>query len=196
MGNDSSIPSLEKYNESKKLSLEKFQKETPQKMAIHILSNKIEDCIKFVEFFTNKKPNENKELLEKNIEEKINLYSFMNYKIYEDVSELMEEIIKKANYVYNNRKSKNIIYSEVIIILDNAQINDQICVIKTKFEDDSIESSYYIPFLIIISPQTIDLNDFISTKTFHYKFTLDNIYKFFSEKKKEKRTRGKNRKKK
>ena len=30
----------------------KFRNELPRKMTIHILSNNIEDCIKFVEFLT------------------------------------------------------------------------------------------------------------------------------------------------
>ena len=188
MGN-TSIPSFDKYNQTKNLSLEQFQKETPRKMTIHILSNKEKDCIEFVEFITKEKINST-ELLEKNIEKKINLYSFMNYKVYEDAKELMNQIKKVAEFVSKNLKSENAIYSEMIIILDNDEINNQIDAIKNIFEDDNEDNifnePYYIPFLLILSPRHICLSDFLPSKTFQYKITLEKIFQYFKKKGKEK----------
>ena len=181
MGNSYSTPSLDKYNQRKKLTMESFQKEITRKMTNHILSNKAENCIKFVEILTNEKVSLiSRKLKEKDIKKKINLYSFMNYKIYEDASELMNKLINKAKYVSNNPKSENAIYSEVIILLESHEINDQLVIIRNKLEDKLFQSSsYYIPFLIVISPQQINLKGFLPSKTFHYKFILENIYEYF-----------------
>ena len=36
--------------------------------------------------------------------------------------------------------------------------------------------SYYVPFLLILSPnKKIDIKDFLSSKTFHYKISLEDI---------------------
>ena len=62
-------------------------------MAIHLLSNELKDCKKFIKKFTGEKM-ENTNKLE-DIKKKINLYSFMNYNICNDASELMDEIEEK-----------------------------------------------------------------------------------------------------
>ena len=98
MGN-STIPSLEEFNKTKNLTLKRFQEETPRKMTIHILSDNLDDCRKFIEIFTGENLRGKKKLLEKDIEKKINLYSFMNYEIYEKASELMEKIEKKVEFI-------------------------------------------------------------------------------------------------
>ena len=183
MGGKSSTSSKQEDYNPIKLGLENFQKETPRKMTCHILSNKREDCIKFIEFFTKEKIFGD-ELKEENIEKKINLYSFMNYKVYEDVSELMNKIKKKIDFVSDNPASKKAIYSEVIIILENESINDDLGYIRNFFKKEKIDS-YYFPFLLIISPKKIDLNSFEPSKTFQYKFTLQNLYIFLSEYKSE-----------
>ena len=177
MGGKSSTSSKQEDYNPIKLGLEKFQKETPRKMTCHILSNKKDDCIKFIEFFTKEKILGD-ELKEENIEKKINLYSFMNYKVYEDVYELMDQIKEKIKFVSENPTSKKAIYSEVIIILENECINDDLDCIRNFFKKEKIDS-YYIPFLLIISPKKIDLNSFEPSKTFHYKFTLWNLYIYF-----------------
>ena len=69
MGGKSSTSSKQEDYNPIKLGLENFQKETPRKMTCHILSNKREDCIKFIEFFTKEKIFGD-ELKEENIEKK------------------------------------------------------------------------------------------------------------------------------
>jgi hypothetical protein len=54
-------------------------------MTIHIIKNEKEECKTFVELITNEKLGINAdELLEKDIQNKENLYSFINYKIETD----------------------------------------------------------------------------------------------------------------
>ena len=65
------FPSINDFNMTKNLTLEKFNAQTRRKMTIHILSNNI---------VANKEIKNNYQLLEKEIEKKINLFSFMNYK--------------------------------------------------------------------------------------------------------------------
>ena len=74
-------------------------------MTIHLLSYDPNNCIKFIGFFINEKKENSKDLLEININKKVNLYSFMNFKIYEDASKFMEVIEKKCEFAYNNPKS-------------------------------------------------------------------------------------------
>ena len=182
MGNNLSIPSLESFNKSKELALEEFQKQTPRKMTIHLLSSKLEDCIEFIETFTNEKIGKKNELLEKNIETKINLYSFMNYKIYKDASKLMEEIENKVKI--NHQDPKANIFSEVLIILDNDDIENQICTINNKFNERIIKNNAHLnPFLILISPKKLNKNGFIKKKTVQYYIT----WELFQRKKKRKR---------
>ena len=136
MGNKSPTPSkLEDYNQTKNIPLEKFQQETFRKMTCHILSNKVEDCIRFIELFSKENLKGSKVLLEKNIEKKINLYSFMNYIAYEDPSELMKQIKDKIKNITDNLNSKDAIYSEVIIILENEKINFHLDEIRTKVKE-------------------------------------------------------------
>ena len=187
MDNDSSSQTLNNFNKSKNLTLEEFQMQIPRKMTIHFLSNKAIDCKEFIEFMTNEKIQNSKELLEINIKKKINLYSFMNYKIYEDAKKLMDVIEDKVES--NKKKPKVGIFSEVLIILDNTEIEKQINIIKKAFicNETMQTNSYYIPFLIIISPKKIKLKDFSKSKTFQYRITLENIFNFFKEKKGEKK---------
>ena len=82
MGNSSSFSSLDDLNITKKLSLNDFKTQIKRSMTIHILSNLKKECKTFVEIITGEKfRNDSDELLEKDIPKKINLYSFMNYKI-------------------------------------------------------------------------------------------------------------------
>ena len=185
MGNNNSFPSLEKFNKTKGLTLEEFKNQIPRKMTIHFLSNEPKDCISFIEFITNEKIKDNC-LLEKDIKNKINLYSFMNYNIYNDASKLMEVIENKIENSFN--ESKSVIFSELLIILDNDEIKKQIEVIGNRFKENiTIQTNSHLnPFLIIISPKKIELEDFLKSKTFQYKITLKNIFNFFKKKEKEK----------
>lgn len=178
--------SLDTFNKSKNLTLEEFQNQLPRKMTIHLLSNISKYCKDFIEHFTNEKLKNSKELLEKNIKEKINLYSFMNYKIYEDVNVLMKHIKDKIDNI--NKDPKSLIFSEVLIIFDNDEIEKQIDIIKNAFQKNDIisQNSYYIPFVIIISPKEIELKNFLKSKTFQYKITLRNILNYNKEKKEKK----------
>lgn len=182
MGNSSSS------NETKELKV--FQAELSRKMNVHLLSNKEEDCIRFIKIFTGieiKKPS--KELLEESINKKINLYSFMNYKIYTDTSKLINEIKTKVEYIKEDPEKNLIKFSEVIIILNNENIIEQINELKKNEYYMELES-YYIPFLIIIYPEPnddtkIDLKHFEPSKTFQYKITLDEINDYITKKNKE-----------
>ena len=173
MGNKNN--SLSSYNETKEFTLETFKEEMKRKMTIHILSDNSEDCIDFIELFTNEKVNNANELLEKNIIKKVNLFSFMNYKIYEDANVLADKIIEKVNYA--NENPKEAIFSEVIVLLHNSNIVTQIMKIKENFQNKKIwKTPYLYPFLIIISPdEKIDLKGFLNSKIFHYKITLKDI---------------------
>ena len=171
MGGSSSSNKPKEFND--------FKKQLSRKMTVHLLSNKEEDCIKFIKIFTNKEiSNSSKELLEESIKEKINLYSFMNYKIYTDTSKLINEIKNKVEEIQINPKSKSSVFSEVIIILNNDQIIKQINELE-KNEDFMELELYFIPFILIISPnEKINLKNFLSSKTFQYKITLENINNF------------------
>jgi len=132
MGNQSS-KTLDEYNQ---FSLEEFyKKETPRKMTIHILSNKKAECILFAEFLTGQKyPSSSDQLLEKNIKDKLNLYSFMNYKIYDSEKIIMKKIREKSKILVDDPQAD--IFSEVIIVLDNEKIDEQIKNIKKEINGE------------------------------------------------------------
>ena len=165
MGNKNPTP-LPLY-EDKPYTLEQFKNETPRKMTLHILSNNKNSCISFVKILTGEKKifKKSDELLEKDINKKINLFSFMNYKIYDSADIMMNILIDK---VESEEKSE---FSEVVIVLPNEDINNQIIKIKEKMNDSDIlnTDTYYTPFFIFCSPNNVDLNGFISSKTFYYK---------------------------
>ena len=148
MGNNPSLPpSLDIFNKTKKLILTEFQNIIPRKMTIHLLSDESEkDCKDFIEFISNEKIGNSKELLKKNIKKKINLYSFFNYKIHKSASRLINAIEEKVQKVYDN--SQNLMFSEVLIILDNNEIENQINEIKKKFKKNIlIQTNLYLnPF--------------------------------------------------
>ena len=67
MGSQSSLSPL---NEEECFSLEKFQKETPRKMTLHILSNNISDGRSLVENLSEEHLDNSNVLLEANIKQK------------------------------------------------------------------------------------------------------------------------------
>lgn len=164
-----------------KWDLDQFQNETPRKMTLHILSQFNIDCIHFVEFLTKETFfNQLNELLENKITKKINLFSFMNYKIYTKTDELMKAIIQigeddKKNLKLN--KKVNSKYSEVVIIIDNSNIKEQIEEIQHWITEGNLifKEEYYFPFFLIFSPQDLDLKYFIPSKTFQYSINLNKI---------------------
>ena len=168
MGNQNSSPPL---NGDKPFTLEEFKKETPRKMTLHVLSNNKNACKSFVENLTNEILITD-ELLEKDIIKKINLFSFMNYKLYGSVEEMMETLVNKSNSCFKKILGKNSEFSEVVIVLPNNDINEQIDAIREIIDDNinylNIEP-YLTPFFIFCSPYNINLNKFIPSKTFHYK---------------------------
>ena len=78
---------------------------------------------------------------------------------------MMNNLIDK---IESEEKSE---FSEVVIVLPNEDINNQIIKIKEKMNDsDTLNiDPYYTPFFIFCSPNNVDLNGFISSKTFYYK---------------------------
>ena len=161
-------------------SLEEFQKATPRKITLHILSKNIEDCSSFVQKLSNNRiQNGQAELLEKDIIKKERLYSFMNYKIYNDPEMIIKNIKSKCEIISKDPKNKNVLYSEVIIILDNENINKHVEILKNKILNDFIfDEPYYTPFLIFLSPSILNLEGFMPSKTFQYKFTQQDILNF------------------
>ena len=156
-------------------------------MTIHILSNDIEDCKSFVKLMSNEEFKNNYQLLEKEIEKKINLFSFMNYKIYTDSTILIKEIIEKAHNI-NINPSNIDECSDMLLILENenivAQINDIRKELYEKKENKSFFrlNPYLFPFIIFLSKEDLNLENldlnFITSKIFHYKINLDSIKKF------------------
>ena len=176
MGNNSS------NKDNKSISLKDFQeKETPRKMTIHVLSNNKKDCISLIEYLLGEKfPKNSDEILESQIKKKINLFSFINYKIYNSAETIMKNINEKSNTIYKHPDSP-LVFSEVILILNNEKNNEQINIIKNSIKNDDIVSKekYYIPFIIIISPNNLDLRGLSPSKTFQYKISLENIFSFY-----------------
>ena len=181
MGNNSSAS----IDEVPCSSLKDFQeKETPRKMTMHILSDNREDCISFVEHLINEKfPKDSDELKEENIKTKINLYSFMNYKIYTSPDSIMNNIKSISSFICKFPKS-TMNFSEVILILNNDKINEQIKIIKNEIKNDEISfnEKYFIPFILILSPSDLDLRGLYPSKTFQYKIGLKDILSYKEQK--------------
>ena len=184
MGSQSSLSPL---NKEECFSLEKFQEETPRKMTLHILSNNISDGRSLVENLSGKHLDDSNVLLEANINQKIYLFSFMNYKIYDDAKNMMEKIKEISHEALKNCDNNIIIsinnqiqqksFAEVVIILDNEDINEQIEIIKDEMKKDNILKTdpYYTPFFIFLSPNNLDISDFIESKRFLYKIKMEDI---------------------
>ena len=173
MGNKS-VVSLSKIN---CLSLDDFEKQLPRKMTVHILSKNKNDYKVLVQCLTGQTlSNGENELFEKDIKKKLNLYSFMNFKIYEDAHDLMNRLKQYILLVKDKPKSDIGVFSELIIVLNNDKIKEQIDIIKHNMEDDEVITPVYIPFIIFLSPQNLDIADLMfSKKTFHFRVTLDDI---------------------
>ena len=90
------------------LSLKDFHEMTPRKMTIHVLSNNIKDCVSFIEHLAVEKMDEKKrELYEINIKKKKNLFSFMNYKIYDSPELIVKNIKSKIKKIQKDPKNVN-----------------------------------------------------------------------------------------
>jgi len=174
------------FNITKKLSLDNFKKLITRNMTIHMISNQKEECKALVEMITGEKfKNNSDQLLEKEIEKKINLFSFMNYKLGNNTSDIIDKIIEKAEKISSNPISNQYNFSELIILFDNKSDNDNIInnfnIIRHKFLEDMnhkiffLEKSYFIPFIIILSSKDLILKEFIPSKIFQYKIDLEDI---------------------
>ena len=169
MGNNESYLPL---NKEEKYTLQEFTKITKRKMNIHVLCDNKQNCVKFVENLTGEKFHPfSDELLEKYIERKISLFSFINYYIYDEPSQLIKRISDKSQFISEKPEENKFLFSEVVIILDNAKIHDQIKIMVEMIEDDDIldMESYFSPFFIFLSPKNLDLISFIKSKRFLYK---------------------------
>ena len=184
MGNSSSFSSFDNFNITKTLSLDAFKAQITRKMTIYILSKQKEECKAFVEILTGEKfSNDSDELLEKDITKKINLYSFMNYKIGTQPDEICDKIIEKALKISSNPESNKYNYSELIILFDNEFDDDNIInninIIRKKFFEDNKNRIFFkkkpnlIPFIIILSSKDLILKDFIPSKIYHFKINFE-----------------------
>ena len=148
-------------------------------MTLHILSNNINDCKKLVENLTGETIlQKSEELLEANIERKIDLFSFMNYNIYDKSETLIEKISRNCKTIQENPERFKYSFSEVVIVLDNEKINEQIKVMTEMIEKDDIldMQSYFSPFFIFLSKRNLDLSSFVKSKRFYYKFDIREIF--------------------
>ena len=101
-----------------------LMKLTPRKMTIHVLSNNIKDCVSFIEYLAEEKIDKRKrELYQINIKNKKNLFSFMNYKIYDSPELILKSLKTKSQKILQDPKKLNFDYSEVIIVLGNEKID-------------------------------------------------------------------------
>ena len=145
-------------------------------MTIHILSNNIEDCIKLVEFLTGVEfPKNSYQLLETDIDirKKINLFSFMNYKVYNSPDSLIKAIKRTSQKIFENPANKELHYSEVILVLNCKNIEEYVKTIREKIlKDDILSQDYYTPFIIFLFPYNLDLKDYNQSKTFQYRTSL------------------------
>ena len=162
---------------SQKDPSEEYKKIFPRKMTIHILSSRKYDCIKFVQFLTNENfPDHLNELLETDIKKKVNLYSFINYKIYSSTSLIIKNIKDKSKTIKENPENKDMIYSEIILVLNNENINYQVDKLKKGIlKDEILSENYYMPFIIFLSRYNLDLSGFNKLKTFQYRIALQNL---------------------
>ena len=176
------FPSINDFNMTKNLTLEKFKAQTRRKMTIHILSNNKEDCKSFVKLMANEEIKNNYQLLEEEIEKKINLFSFMNYKIYKSSNDLIKEIIEKAHNIAENPSNIDE-YSDMLLILDNKNIFEQIDNIRKELFENNDNTSFFesnpylFPFIIFLSKENLNLKNldfnYVSSKIFQYKINLD-----------------------
>ena len=179
MGNDN------ENNSKEKDYIEEFRETLPRKMNVHVLSDNLKDCIAFVEYLTKEKfPLNSNQLLETDIFKKINLYSFMNYKIYESPDSIISDIKAKSKQIETTPVSNKYNYSEVIIILDNNKIKDYIKKLKIQIlKDDIFSTDYYYPFVIVLSSSNLELNDLNPSKTFQFRTCLQKLLEFDKPKK-------------
>lgn len=126
---NSSEPSL---SHVENFLLKDFQKkQTPRKMTIHVLSDNKKDSSCFVELLTGEAlPNDIDYKWEEDVKTKINLYSFMNFIMYDSLEDIMARIKEKCWIISNDPKSDEAIYLEVVIVLNNKNIKRQIDKIK------------------------------------------------------------------
>ena len=177
MSNNILNPLLNEINNLKNFNENEFEKQTPRKMTIHILSDKEKDCKSLAEFLTKEKFPYSRELLCKNIKNKVNLYSYMNYIVYTNASDMMKKMIRKCELAQKEKEKE--IFSEVIMIIDNENIYTQIKEIREIINDDDniiLQNEYYIPFILIISPRELYLKDFLKTKTFKYEIYPKDLF--------------------
>lgn len=124
MGNNESLSPL---NKEEKYTLQNFDKVTKRKMTIHVLCDDEQKCAEFVEILTGKNMDLfSGVLLEKNIERKISPFSFVNYFIYDDPSQLIKKISSKSQIISKKPEENKFLFSEVVIVLDNDKICEQI----------------------------------------------------------------------
>ena len=111
----------------------------------------------------------------------------MNYKIETDISKILDYLIEKANDIRKHPLSNQYIFSELILLFNNKNINEQISMIKDKFIMDRKnkiffkENPYLLPFIIILSNNNLELEGFLPLKTFQFKINPENIINIYKE---------------
>lgn len=110
----------------------------------------------------------------------------MNYKIYDSVDAMMENIKELSRLLFKYPKSERI-FSELVIVLNNPNIEKQVEKLKCEIIEDEEgilnTQPHLFPFFIFLSPKDLNLKRFISSKTFLYKITLEDFinYKIHNE---------------
>lgn len=174
MGNSDYV-SLSKIN---CLSLEEFKKRLPRKMNLHILSSKKEDGRELVRLLTGENfYSYSDNLFEENIKNKVQIYSFMNYFVYDDAKTLINKINVIISSAKDAPKEKSLNFKEVVLVLNNEKIDQQIKDIKKAIDSDDV----YFPFLIFLSQSNLKLSGLNPKKTFHYRTTLDSFIRCLNQ---------------
>ena len=101
----------------------------------------------------------------------------MNFKIYDEINDLMNRLKQEILIMKDSPQSKKIPFSEVIIVIDNSNIKEQIEIIKKNMDDDEeVITSVYTPFIIFLSRQSLDLTDFPDIKKiYHFQISLNDV---------------------
>ena len=107
---------------TKGLSYQEFDKCTPRKLNLHILSPKndsLKKCVNLIKLLTNESPNNGNDLKQECIKDKIKLFSFMSYHSYNTSESLMRNISLRIEYCKKNVASGKVFFSEAVIVICN-----------------------------------------------------------------------------
>ena len=156
------------FTKTKNLTLAEFNKNTLRKMSLHILSpetNSIEKCTELINHFTKCSPRNGKDLMEEDIKDKVNLFSYMNYHSYRNPISLMDSLSTKIELCIEKLGIGTAFFSEVILVICNKEQEKrkkQIDSLKNEINNnENIKDNLcYYPFIIFLCKEDLYLSDF------------------------------------